>query len=283
MSVYISTGGFRNLTAFEAIKTLENFGIKDIELSGGAFNKNLLNKIKKFNHLNLKAHNYFPPPNNPFVLNLASLDKNILSKSEKLILNGIKFSKEINSKYYRFHAGFLSDITPKDLGKKVKKRKLNSRTLCLKLFVDRVKKISKVARKYGVKLMIENNVITKGNLKEFGTNPFLMADPDESKKILDMMPDNVGMLLDVAHLKVSAKTLGFNRSKMFSMCKNKIFGYHISENDGKRDSNKSFNKNSWFWKFVPKKSEYVSIEVYISNPKTLYKLQNLAKKKLDKY
>ena len=67
------------------------------------------------------------------------------------------------------------------------------------------------------------------------------------------------------------------------MCKNKIFGYHISENDGKRDSNKSFNKNSWFWKFVPKKSEYVSIEVYISNPKTLYKLQNLAKKKLDKY
>ena len=34
MSVYISTGGFRNLTAFEAIKTLENFGIKDIELSG---------------------------------------------------------------------------------------------------------------------------------------------------------------------------------------------------------------------------------------------------------
>ena len=45
--------------------------------------------------------------------------------------------------------------------RKKSKKKLNSRTLCLKLFVDRVKKISKVARKYGVKLMIENNVITK--------------------------------------------------------------------------------------------------------------------------
>ena len=80
-----------------------------------------------------------------------------------------------------------------------------------------------------------------------------MADPDESKKILDMMPDNVGMLLDVAHLKVSAKTLGFNRSKMFSMCKNKIFGYHISENDGKRDLINHLTKIRGFGNLYQKK------------------------------
>ena len=49
-------------------------------------------------------------------------------------------------------------------------------------FYKRVNKIAKVAKKLGIKLMIENNVITKRNLKEFGDNPFLMADPNECKK-----------------------------------------------------------------------------------------------------
>ena len=87
-----------------------------------------------------------------------------------------------------------------------------------------------------------------------------MSEPKETKKILDLLPDNVGMLLDVAHLKVSAKTLGFKRSEMFSSAK-KIFGYHLSENNGNRDSNEAFNKNSWFGNLY-QKSEYVSIEVY---------------------
>ena len=63
--------------------------------------------------------------------------------------------------------------------------------------------------------MIENNVITKGNLQVFQDNPFLMSEPVEAKKIMNLLPNNVGMLLDVAHLKVSANTLGFKKSDMF--------------------------------------------------------------------
>ena len=43
---------------------------------------------------------------------------------------------------------------------------------------------------------------------------------------------------------------------------------------------KHFNKNSWFWKFIPKKSEYVSIEVYENETKKLLNLLKLAKNKL---
>ena len=281
MAIYISTGGFSGISAAQAIKKLNKTGINDIELSGGKYEPNLLKKIKEYKKLNLKAHNYFPPPKKPFVLNFASLNKNIYEKSENLVLKAINFSKEIKSNYYSFHAGFLCDITPNDLGKRVKKKKLNSRKICTELFIDRIKKISKVAKNSGVKLMIENNVITKNNLLEFGENPFLMSEPNETKKILDSFPDNVGMLLDVAHLKVSAKTLGFNKSEMFLKCKKKIFGYHLSENNGNRDSNEAFDINSWFWKFIPKKSEYVSIEVYDNQPKKLFNLLKLAKNKLD--
>ena len=280
MTIYISTGGFKNISAVQAIEKLKNIGINNIELSGGKYVPDLLKQIKKYNKLNLKAHNYFPPPKKPFVLNFASLDKKIYEKSENLVLQAINFSKEIKSTYYSFHAGFLCDVTPKEIGNKVKKKKLNSRKVCTEIFIDRIKKISKVAKKFGIKLMIENNVITKNNLLEFGENPFLMSEPKETKEILDLLPDNVGMLLDVAHLKVSANTLGFKRSKMFSKCKKKIFGYHLSENNGNKDSNEAFNKNSWFWKFIPKKSEYVSIEVYENETKKLLNLLKLVKNKL---
>jgi hypothetical protein len=87
----------------------------------------------------------------------------------------------LESGYYSFHAGFLCDINPQDLGKRIKKKKLNPREICKKLFIDRVSYIAKKANKLGIKIMIENNVITKGNIKEFGENPFLMSEPVECR------------------------------------------------------------------------------------------------------
>ena len=78
--------------------------------------------------------------------------------------------------------------------------------------------------------MIENNVITKGNLQVFQDNP-LMSEPVEAKKDNEPASKNVGMLLDVAHLKVSANTLGFKKTDMFYKLKRRIYGYHLSENN----------------------------------------------------
>ena len=283
MDVYISTGGFNDKTADEVIKNFERHGIFNIELSGGIYKEKLIKQLVNYkNRFNLKAHNYFPPPKKPFVINLASFDQKIYKKSRNLILNALKFSKKIDSNFYSFHAGFLCDIQPKDLGNKVKKKKLNSRKKCIEIFIKRVNEIAKIAKKSGINLMIENNVITKRNLKEFGESPFLMADPSECKKILNSLSDNVGLLVDVAHLKVSSKTLNFDPKKMFILCKNRIMGYHISENDGDRDSNSLFDNNAWFWKYIDNNKEYLSIEVYDRDPKNLKKLFELAKKKIKK-
>jgi sugar phosphate isomerase/epimerase len=174
----------------------------------------------------------------------------------------------------------LCDINSQDLGRRIKKKKLNSRKICKKFFIDRVRYIANEADKLGIKIMIENNVITKNNLDEFGENPFLMSEPDECREILKELPKNVGMLVDVAHLKVSAITMGFDPKTMFDKCKKRIFGYHLSDNDGKKDTNNFFTEKSWFWKHLDNKVKYFSIEVYKEKPLKLLKILKMAEKKL---
>ena len=279
MTIYISTGGFSKKSANLAISDLERHGFKNIELSGGLYKKNLFNIIKN-KKLNFQIHNYFPPPKVPFVLNLASLDKRIYKKSLNLVLKAINFSHRLGSGYYSFHAGFLCDVKPSDLGNKIKKKKLNSREICKKIFIKRVSFIAKYANKLDIKIMIENNVITENNLKEFGSNPFLMTDPVECKEILKELPKNVGLLIDVAHLKVSSRTLKFNPKKMFIDCKKRIFGYHLSDNNGKRDTNHPFTKKSWFWKHLDRSIKYFSIEVYNTSFSKLLSILKIAEKQL---
>ena len=275
MTIYISTGGFSKKSTDLAISDLERYGFKNIELSGGLHKKNLFYTIKN-KKLNFQIHNYFPPPKVPFVLNLASLDKRIYQKSLNLVLKAINFSNRLGSGYYSFHAGFLCDVNPSDLGNKIKKKKLNSREICKKIFIKRVSFIAKYANKLDIKIMIENNVITKNNLKEFGSNPFLMTDPVECKEILKELPRNVGLLIDVGHLKVSSRTLKFNPKNMFIDCKKRIFGYHLSDNNGKRDTNAPFTKKSWFWKYLDRSIKYFSIEVYNTSLSKLLKILKIA-------
>ena len=47
MKIYISTGGFKNLSGYEASKKLLKNKIKDIELSGGLYDKNSIRNIAK--------------------------------------------------------------------------------------------------------------------------------------------------------------------------------------------------------------------------------------------
>ncbi len=282
MPVYVSTGGYKNIKINSVLKKFYSNKINDVELSGGLYNKNILNDLRKKKKLiNYQVHNYFPVPREPFVLNLASLDPIISNRSLNHAKKAIKLAKEIGSNYYSIHAGFLCDIKPKELGKKIEKKKLYNKKKSIYVFLKNIKKISKFAKIYDVNIMIENNVITKSNLKEFGKNPLLMCDPRECLYLAKKFPNNVKMLLDVAHLKVSAKTLGFKKEMMFSKCKNFIGGYHISDNNGLRDSNKRFNYKSWFWKYLNPNLDYYSVEVYGETEKVLSNLRKMILKKIN--
>lgn len=261
--IYISTGGFNKQTAVKSVHDLTKFGFKNIELSGGLYDPNLLNDLKKFNSkVNFQVHNYFPPPLDPFVFNLASLKINLMEKSLNHAKNAINFAAKLGCKYYSFHAGFLLDIEVDELGKKIVKRNINPRDEGLNIFKKNVIQLSKFAKDLGITLLIENNVLSKDNFEEFQVNLLLMSDPNECYQIIKDMPDNVKLLIDLAHLKVSANSLKFNPVDLLKVCNPWISAYHLSDNDGTKDSNNKFDEKAWFWPYLKKNLDYYSIEVY---------------------
>ena len=152
----------------------------------------------------------------------------------------------------------------------------------VKLFLERILSISKKAEDRGIQIMIENNVLSANNKKEFQDNPLLMCDSKESIEIMKQVPKNVKFLIDVAHLKVSANSLKFDPKEMMNECITYVGGYHLSDNNGLSDTNNSFSKDSWFWKYLNPNLNYYSIEVYDQPINKLKKLKDMVSQNLSK-
>lgn len=263
--IYVSTGGLKEKTTTESIRQLTEHGVFQLELSGGKYEANLVNQLKRLISalsLSIQVHNYFPPPEHSFVFNLASADIDIEDLSMKHAMRSILLANTLETYRYSFHAGFLIDPKPSELGKKINKYPLSDRRKGIDRFVNRVNTLSKYAKELGVTLLIENNVLSQDNYKHFGEDPLLMTGPSEASEIMNATEPNVKMLLDVAHLKVSANTLGFDPTDMFDKCHESIEAYHLSDNDGLEDQNNEVKKSSWFWPYLNKELDYYSLEVY---------------------
>lgn len=279
--IFVSTGGIKETTAYSTALTFIENGIFGIELSGGAYEEIIINKYRKLlDSASLQVHNYFPPPKTPFVFNLASVNQFIAEKSISHAKDAIELSAALDRPIYSFHAGFLLDPKVSELGKRIVAPRINDRKVCLELFLERVANLADYASNYDVQLLIENNVISDSNIKRFGEDPLLMTAPKEAKFIMENTPSNVNMLLDVAHLKVSANSLGFDRHEMFSACDNWIKAYHFSDNDGKSDSNRRIDIDSWFWPYVKKSENYYTLEIYNSDINELKEQINITNEAL---
>lgn len=128
--------------------------------------------------------------------------------------------------------------------------------------------------------MVENNVISDKNFREFKENPFLLTNPKEIKKFFSKLDSNIGLLLDVAHFKVSSNSEKFNLKKGYKQIFKFIKAIHLSDNNGKADTNSKIKKDSWFLKILKKNLDYYSIEVYSKNIKLLKSQINLIKKNI---
>lgn len=275
--IYVSTGGLK-LRAIDAIKLLKKNKINNIELSGGIYETNLEKKLTKIKNIKTSFHNYFPVPKKSFVLNLGSTNKIILAQTIKHCRLAIRLSAKLGIKYYSLHAPFRISLKPEDLGKVKKRYKLEKKHRVEKIFKNSLDHLLEYSKKKGVKILIENNVISPDNYKKFKSNPFLLVSPKEISNFFTNYRNDVGLLFDVAHFKVSSKTMGFDLTKGYNKIYKFINAYHLSDNNGFQDNNLFFSKNSWFIKKIKKNCLFYTIEVYSKDFKRIKKLINLIKK-----
>ena len=134
------------------------------------------------------------------------------------------------------------------------------------------------SKKNKIKILIENNVLSKKNYNNFKSNPFLLCSPSQIKSFFKQKIPNVFFLMDVAHYKVTCKTLKIDLIRSYKKILKFIDAYHLSDNNGYADTNSKISKRSWFMKNLKKNINYFTLEVYTKNFNLLKKQVKLVEK-----
>ena len=247
--IFISTQARKN-----NIISLLDFALDQkvgIELSSGFDSSinNLFEIISKPN-LKYKFHNYFPVPQDPFVLNLGSLNEEIRRKSINYVKRNLFLSSKLNLEYYSCHAGFLIDPNPEELGCQFDLSLINESTYekSMYLFKKSIEELIKFSKKYDIKLLIENNVVPSNNISN-GVPVALLTNVKEIISFFEEFKNSVGLLFDTAHYKVNCISMNLDLSdaKLLSEFCEVV---HHSEPEKENDINLPFQDDYWFMDYI---------------------------------
>jgi sugar phosphate isomerase/epimerase len=262
LEIFCSTGGFKTQTFYDTASSFLDVGINNIELSAGKIDLDFHAKLHSLNsRANLMLHNYFPPAEEPIVLNLASTNEALALKSLNFYKEIINLSAMLSTPAVGIHAGFLLDPLAQELGKTISASKLFSRDQAMSLFIQRVKELSAYAASRDVRLLVENNVLSNENFKNHECNILLLADGGEIVDFMRELGGDVGLLLDVGHLKVSSNTLQFDLLHAFQLLQEFTEGYHLSENLGESDDHFGFDLDAWFVPLLNPRIAFGTLEI----------------------
>ena len=256
-NLYISSLAFLRKTVEEII-TICSEQNYNLEFSSGMpFRKNM-KEIFLNASLQRMPHNYFPDPEIPFVLNLASVNSEIRNKSIAHCKEGLKLAKSTNSPFYAAHAGFCIDPNPLELGKKISINQKIDQKINKEHFLNSISEILILADTLEIDFLIENNVLAPFNFN--GENPLLCCDfKDIDWLFKEIQHNRFGLLLDTAHLKVSCKTLNLDLLSEFNKIRPFIKAFHHSDNDGTKDSNLVLKDDYWFLKYFKEYENYIHV------------------------
>jgi sugar phosphate isomerase/epimerase len=264
--IYVSSPCSKQKKIGNAIREFAEHGFQNIELSGGTeyyegYEDDIFDLKKKYN-LNFLVHNYFPSPKEDFVLNLASLDDAIFERSLAHLRKAIRLSCLLGADKFGFHAGFYVDIGINEIGKAVSARHLCDTKQAYEKFCNGFNLIKNESKE--IDIYIENNVYSKTNFDIYGLqNPFMLTSPAEYRELQQHI--DFKLLLDVAHLYVSSRTLGFDFDSHLDQMIMETDYIHLSDNDGCNDQNAEFTSDSKLLDKIKKKylkNKTITLEVY---------------------
>jgi sugar phosphate isomerase/epimerase len=247
--LYVSTNSFPIRRLDQILHLCYQWKINGLELSAVEdYDLSLLSQSVYPNRY--LVHNYFPPPETPFLLNLASQDEDLLKKSIDHCCRAIELSSVLGCQYYAVHAGYAYDLPTDMLGDPVKQASLSSELFSpyekvYRTLLSSIRYLTNFAMVRNVRLLIENNVCPASG-GDTVNKLLLMTRPEHLQRLVEDVSDkNFGLLVDVGHLKVSAVALGFDRERFIHLLSPHIMAFHLNDNDGQTDQHLPFDNTAW--------------------------------------
>lgn len=239
--IFISSACIKRSNIGEVITLLGKQGIKNIELSGGTdYYEGIesdLKELKREYDLIYSCHAYFPPPREPFVVNLASCNDKIYRQSIEHYENCVKMLKHIDCGILSVHAGFMIEFGADKIGKKLSNSIVYNKSNAYDRFCSAYEYIAKQCSDNGIDLFLENNVLSSENYEEFSHHNYMMM--TDYNSIMEMKKQlDFNLLLDLGHLHVSARTLGMDFQDECTKLREYVGWLHLSENNGVCDEHR---------------------------------------------
>lgn len=261
MPIYVSTSCLSGKYKFSQILDIySKSGIKNVELGVCKEPDIDLNILKKHD-FNYTVHHYFPPPEEPFIINLASQDTQIHEKSIVQIKKSIDFCTEFNINFFSFHAGFRIDP---DVNFKFEPDNITEYETSFNTFKESVGEIADFAEKRKVKVAIENAALSEYNLIDGRNKLLLMCELWEFERLFsEIQSANLGILLDIGHLKLSSNLLKYDADEFISKLQDKILAVHVHENNGRVDEHRCIKEGDWSLSLIDKHFKNSDIPVIL--------------------
>lgn len=253
--IYVSTTFARDGSKIsDVLKSLNSIGILNLELGSNHCYEDLIDISSDFLKFNTLVHNYFPIPKHPFVINIASSDLEIRSKSIGHVMKALEFCLESKSTLYTFHPGFLQD--PLGTGRSPQNYDFNwgdmQSDFCENLYqksfdfmVDSLNLIIERARLLGVEIAIE----TEGSYRK--AENLLMQRPEEFEKLFALFTKkDLGINLNIGHLPLASRYFNFKINDFVDLVADRIVAFELSHNDGYDDQHLPLVDNAWYWEII---------------------------------
>jgi sugar phosphate isomerase/epimerase len=244
VSVYVSTSALRGASSlWELLDELAAAGLTHVELGAahGVHDGQDLDERLAACGLRLLVHNYFPPPREEIVLNLASADGGVRERSFALVRRAVALCARVGAPFYSVHAGFVRDPVGFDGTTFVfpgEEPQAAERAEAARRFGESLALAVQAAAADGVDVIVENHVFT-APVRGF----LLFETADELGAAVD--DAGAGVLLDTGHLSVSAATIGLDPEAFLAQLGSRVRAFHLHDNDGTRDAHLPVAPGGW--------------------------------------
>ncbi|RJR38286.1 MAG: sugar phosphate isomerase/epimerase [Desulfobacteraceae bacterium] len=247
--IYISTSAFQE-EILDRCSSPSLDSIRKIEFSGGRFigyEKTVteIERLLREGVTSVLIHNYFPIPERSFVLNFASDNPDVLERSFSLAERALTLCSRFGVPYYSFHPGYLGDgYEGPDGHFGFSSAEFATYPRALERFTRSIHRLLEMGRAKGVAIAVENLFPAPGNVRTS-----LNCSMEEVEELLCSLPEEVGLLVDLAHLNITAHYLGIDRSVfvdfLLERFSRRIVELHLSGNNGLHDEHLPIAPGDW--------------------------------------